>query len=104
RSNADAPPELAPGDLESPLAQALVWLHRNMVMDVSERATALSSGGVGATEGDEQGDDDFWERLAREQLAHDSRAMTYSRIWTSGAASAEPLIELLEILRGRTPS
>ena len=39
------PPELASGDLGTPLAEALLWLHRNLVMDVSERITTGGPGG-----------------------------------------------------------
>ena len=82
--DAGRPPELASGDLDTPLAEALLWLHRNLVMDVSERVTTGGSGGGGAAEGDDDTDDDFWGRLEREQLARDPRASTYDRIWRRG--------------------
>ena len=105
RSTASRPPELASGDVSSPLAQALLWLHRNLVMDVSERATATPTGWVAASEAGEQADDDLWERLEREQLARDPRAGMYRRIWARGTPGAiEPIIELLETLRARVPA
>lgn len=100
------PAELTGGDLNTPLGRALTWLHRNLVMDVSERATATSgSGGVAAGEADGQGDDDLWERLEREQLSRDPRASIYSRILRRHAGGAtEPIIEFLEALRARIPA
>lgn len=61
-SATNRPSELSAGDLDSPLAQALVWLHRNLVMDVSERATPVPAGGV-TTEESTSADDDLWDRL-----------------------------------------
>jgi hypothetical protein len=99
------PAELAAGDLNTPLGRALTWLHRNLVMDVNERATASTgSGGVAAGEAEGQGDDDLWARLEREQLARDPRAGIYSRIMARHADGAmEPIIEFLEALRARVP-
>ena len=100
----DRPPELTSGDLDTPLGQALDWLHRNLVMDVSERVTAASTGGVGAGEVGDQADDDLWERLEQYQLARDPRASTYGRMWRHNTVGgSEPIIELLEALRYRIP-
>jgi hypothetical protein len=105
RTGTDRPPELAPGDLDTPLAQALVWLHRNLVMDVSERDATHQTGGVEAGEAGNQADDDLWDRLAREQLARDPRASTYARMWKAHSlGGTEPIIELLEALRARVPA
>jgi hypothetical protein len=105
RPGTDRPPELAPGDLDTPLAQALLWLHRNLVMDVSERDTTAGHGGVGTGEAGNQTDDDLWDRLEREQLARDPRASTYERMWRFHTlGGTEPIIELLEALRVRVPA
>ena len=105
RPGADRPLELAAGDLDTPLAQALLWLHRNLVMDVSERAAPAGTGGVGTCEADDQADDDLWDRLEREQLARDPRAGTYERMWRLHTiGGTEPIIELLEALRDRIPA
>jgi hypothetical protein len=105
-SHDNRPTELTEGDLDTPLGQALTWLHRRLVMDVSERATAASgNGGITAAEAGSQGDDDLWKRLEREQLARDPRASIYSRILRRQAdGGLEPIIEFLEALRARTPS
>lgn len=99
------PAELSAGDLNTPLGEALTWLHRNLVMDVSERATASSGGGgIAPGESEDQGDDKLWERLEREQLARDPRAGIYTRIMTRhGDGAMEPIIEFLEALRARVP-
>jgi hypothetical protein len=104
--SADRPPELVAGDLGTPLAQALLWLHRHLVMDVSERApSTIGTGGVGAGEASDQADDDLWDRLEREQLARDPRVSTYDRMWRRNALGrTEPIIELLEVLRARPPA
>jgi hypothetical protein len=105
RPGNDHPPELTTGDLETPLGQALQWLHRNLVMDVSERAVGTESGGVGANEADDQADDDLWSRLEREQLARDPRSGIYERIWRHHQqGDAEPILELLDALRDRIPA
>lgn len=104
QSDAGRPPELGVGDTESPLGQALVWLNRNLVMDVSERATSAAAGASDREAGGD-GDDDLWDRLEREQLAHDPRRETYGRIWRGrDLGGAEPIIELLEQLGSRAPS
>jgi hypothetical protein len=105
RPAADRPPELAATDLDSPLGQALVWLHRNLVMDVSERDTPAGTSGVTAAEADDDTDDNLWDRLEREQLARDPRASTYARIWRRGGLpGTEPIIEFLDALRARVPA
>ena len=40
RSTDDRPPELLSGDLDTPLGNVLIWLHRNLVMDVSRTGLA----------------------------------------------------------------
>ena len=105
RPAADRPPELTAGDLDTPLGMALVWLHRNLVMDVSERDAAAGAGGVTAAEADDRTDDDLWNRLEREQLARDPRASTYERMWRRGRLDGtEPIIEFLDALRARVPA
>lgn len=105
RRETGRPPEFADTDLESPLAKGLGWLHRNFVMDVTERLTAPPTGGVAPEEAEEQADEDLWERLEREQLAHDPRATTYGRMWSRASLDAtDPVVELLEVLRARAPA
>ena len=105
RPGADRPIELVAGDLDTPLGQALIWLHRNLVMDVSERVAASGTEGTDSRETGGHQDDDLWSRLEREQLARDPRADTYERMWRRHAlGGAEPIIELLEALRGRLPA
>lgn len=99
------PTELTGADLETPLGQALLYLHRNLVMDVSEIRSATAGGtGVDANEGDSAEADDLWERLERETLGRDTRAGTYGRMLARrGRADAlvDPLVELLDVMRDR---
>ena len=105
RPGGDRPAELEAGDLETPLGHALVWLHRNLVMDVSERPSASAEVGVASNEAANQDDDRLWERLEREQLARDPRAGTYERIWKLHApGSTDPILELLDALGARIPA
>ncbi len=104
RPSVDLPDGLVTGDLDSPLGTMLAWLHRNLVMEVSDRPTSTSVGGVTADEETEQGNDDLWVRLEREQLGRDPRASRYGRIWRDSLDASEPIIELLDALRARTPS
>lgn len=105
-TDSERPVELAAGDLETPLTQTLPFLHRNMVMDVSERVPTGGSGGSGeGLETAEHDDDELWDRLEHEQLARDPRALTYRRILdTSGQPLLDPVVELLETLRDYAPS
>ncbi|TFV91151.1 hypothetical protein [Blastococcus sp. CT_GayMR16] len=102
------PAELTTTDLDTPLGQALLFLHRNVVMDVSERAGAGGAGDVSRDEAaGNDGDDDLWNRLEREKLGRDPRAGTYARLLgqrlCGGDGVAEPLIELLEAMLARAP-
>lgn len=104
RSSEDRPPELLSGDLDTPVGKALLWLHRNLVMDVTERASpGAGSGGVGSNESDSAADDALWERLEHEKLGRDPRANTYGRLLgrSTGLGASEPILELLEAMRDR---
>ncbi|MFG2076088.1 hypothetical protein [Nonomuraea maritima] len=100
RPGNDLPDGLTTGDLDNPLGQVLAWLHHNLVMEVSDKATPASAGGLAADEGS----DDLWVRLEREQLGRDPRASRYGRMWSDTFDGSEPIIELLNALRARTPS
>ena len=107
RSTDDRPPELLSGDLDTPLGNVLIWLHRNLVMDVTERASpGAGSGGVGSGESDSAADDKLWNRLEHEKLGRDPRAHTYGRLLgrPTGLGASEPILELLETMRDRAPS
>ncbi|QEV16205.1 hypothetical protein [Streptomyces alboniger] len=105
RSGGDIPPELHGAELDTPLGRALVRLHRNLAMDVSELATTTSTAAEARGEHSEQTDDDLWERLEREQFACDPRASIYNRVWRRHTlGGAEPLIELIDALRASTPA
>jgi hypothetical protein len=104
RASGDRPPELLSGDLDTPVGKALLWLHRNLVMDVTERASpGAGSGGVGSNESDSAADDALWERLEHEKLGRDPRANTYERLLrrSTGLGASEPILELLEAMRDR---
>jgi hypothetical protein len=107
RTGGDQPSELVSADLDTAVGKALVYLHRNLIMDVTEAAPGgAGSGGVGADDSDSVTDDDLWERLEREQLGRDPRANTYGRLLgrPTGLGVSEPIIELLEAMRDRAPS
>lgn len=102
------PVELTGAELDTPLGRALVYLHRNLVMDASEIPTVSSGGrGLGGDE-DLSGDtDDLWERLERETLGRDPRAGTYGRLLAARARTdllSDPLVELLDAMRDRAPT
>jgi hypothetical protein len=104
RPGASQPPELGSGDLDTPLGQALLWLHRNFAMDISERAAPTGAGATSGSSTSDDTDDDLWSRLEREQLARDPRADTYQRMWKRGTpAGTEPIIDFLEALGARIP-
>lgn len=101
RPSADRPSELAESDLDSPLGRALVRLDRAFLLDVNE---AVGGSGRGpADDGETEQDEDFWDRLEREQIARDSRAAAYWQTDEYYWLDSDPLIELLEALRHRAP-
>ena len=107
RSTAERPPELLSGDLDTPVGKALVYLHRNLVMDVTELASpGAGGGGLSSSESDSAADDELWERLEHEKLGRDPRANTYGRLLgrPHGLGASEPILELLEAMRDRVPS
>jgi hypothetical protein len=105
RPDRGIPAEFNAGDTSTPLGKAIAWLHRNMVMDVSESTSGSSTGGIENADGEAPEDDDLWERLEKEELGRDPRAGIYSRLWRSGSPNAdEPLIELLEAFGARAPT
>lgn len=101
------PEELAGADLETPLGRALLFLHRNLVMDATEIPTATAGGtGVDSGEPATSDADDLWERLERETLGRDPRAGTYGRLLGRRGftdALADPLVEVLDAMRDRSP-
>jgi hypothetical protein len=100
------PAELTTPDAQSPLGEALLWLHRHMFMDVTEHAPpGGGAGGNGAPESPD--DDDLWTRLERERLGRDPRAGIYSHLFGDRNVPADvtdPLVELLEAMRNRAPA
>lgn len=96
----DLPPELAGVDASGPLVDVLAFLHRELVMDVSERADTIVRGTGGGAAGSDSEDDEFWSRLEREHLASDPRAGRY-RQPTSG--SRDVLLQVVEMLRAALP-
>jgi hypothetical protein len=105
REGTERPPELMAGDLDTPVGRALQWVHRNLLMDVTERTAAGGSGATGAAEREADADNDLWDRLEREHLGRDPRAGTYQRLWRrqSALGTDEPILELLEAMRDRIP-
>ncbi len=102
------PAELTGADLDTPLARALLYLHRNLVMDTTEIPTATAGGsGVDSDEAASSEADELWERLERENLGRDPRAGTYGRLLAARSPAdvlTDPLVELLDAMRDRAPT
>ncbi|WP_182113845.1 MULTISPECIES: hypothetical protein [unclassified Actinotalea] len=102
------PVELTGAELDTPLGRALLYLHRNLVMDAAEIPTATAGGS--SVVGDEVASsdtDNLWDRLERETLGRDPRAGTYGRLVAARARTdtlTDPLVELLDAMRERTPA
>ena len=103
-ATSNRPPEMTEGDLDTPLGRGIAFLHRHLVMDVTERAGATASGGVAPDEESQQADDELWERLEREQLAQDPRAGAYTHALRRDLGADDPLIDLLAALGARVPT
>jgi hypothetical protein len=102
------PAELTTADLDSPLGRALLLMHCDMVMDITERAPTAGAGEIGQNEATAgESDDDLWGRLERETLERDPRAASYARLLAQTASGTtgltEPIVELLDAMRHRVP-
>jgi hypothetical protein len=106
RAVSSHPPELSAADLDSPLGQALQWMHENMVMDVAEQATPTRS--LDNTEDAEstEEEDSLWTRLEQERLGRDPRRHIYPRMFGSATSHIDGsrLAELLDAMRHRAPA
>lgn len=102
------PAELTPADLDTPLGRALLLMHREMVMDVSERAPMAGAGELNESEAAaEEGDDNLWQRLERESLGRDPRVAGYARLLSHSTGPLtldEAIVELLDVMRDRVPT
>lgn len=102
------PSELSAGDLDTPLGRILQHIHETFVMDASEiAAPAGSTSGVDGHEAAEgPGDDNLWARLEQETLGRDPRAGAYARVGARDpvAGLADPLVELLDMMRDQAPA
>jgi hypothetical protein len=106
RPGSSRPAELTAPDTESPLGEALLWIHHNMVMDVTEQAPPGGDAGGDGRPGSPD-DDDLWTRLEKERLGRDPRASIYPHLFgdRNGPTDVmDPLVELLEAMRNRAPA
>ena len=105
RSTSSRPSELTSADLDSSFGRALLWLHRNMVMDIADQSADASGGGSQRDESESAEDDDLWSRLERERLGRDPRGAVYRTFFGDRRAGevTDPLAELLDSMRNRVP-
>lgn len=107
RAGADRPAELQAAHLDCPLGRALLWMHRNLVMDVDDGCPSASQR-AGRPAGDGAGEA---ECLEREHLGCDPRTATYGPLLARTARSRpagldgeegcpEPVVELIRSMRG----
>src|SRR5207249_10467817 len=75
RSGLDRPVELQAAHLDCPLGRALLWMHRNLVMDVAEGSAAVGERLLG--EQDDASAGAVPEGIEQEHLGRDPRAATY---------------------------
>ena len=99
RSGLDRPVELQAAHLDCPLGRALLWMHRNLVMDVAERdapASGQDDDAAGAVP----------EGVEQEHLGRDPRAATYRPLLErrGEAGGPEPIAELVMAMRGQPPA
>jgi hypothetical protein len=104
RSGLDRPVELQAAHLDCPLGRALLWIHRNLVMDVAEGGAPAGDCLLG--EGDDAAADGVPEGLEPEHLRRDPRAATYGPLLERRAAASgtEPIAELIMSMRGLDPA
>ena len=77
--DASRPTEFDPGDMDSPVGWLLGWLHGECVFDVDEAAPPRGSESADEEEVGASADDDFWDRLQRDELRGDPRLARYTR-------------------------
>lgn len=100
RSSPDRPAELQAAHLDCPLGRALLWMHRNLVMDVDDGCPSVSSrGGRRVADAPDEA-----ERLEQD-LGRDPRVATYGPLLArrsagSGEGGPEPIVDLIRSMRG----
>lgn len=103
KSDSDRPDELDVSDLENPLAQILLRLHRSFVFDIDDLDALRQSQVSGDTEGEDTEDGAFWERLAKEELQADPRTAAYRRRTRDESFPDDDVVILLRMMLERTP-
>ena len=99
----DRPRELDAGDLENPVAQILARLHNDFIFDIDELDSIKQAERATGDDAADVESGDFWERLAREELALDPRANAYRRLGDRAPFEGEELLLLLRMMLDRTP-
>lgn len=101
-SGVDKPRDLDVVDLNHPLGRLLLELHRSALFDVDDTLAArhvqqrVAAG--------EEVDEEFWDRLMREELAADPRAHAYRSHARGEPGFVDDLAWLLEEMLHRAPS
>lgn len=97
------PTEFERGDMDSPVGWLLGWLHGECVFDVDEAVPRRGSESADEEEVGTGADDDFWDRLQRDELRGDPRLARYSRAGAGPAPLDDEVFLFLEMMLDQAP-
>ena len=101
--DASKPAEFDQGDMDSPVGWLLGWLHGECVFDVDEAVPRRGSESADEAEVGTSTDDDFWDRLQRDELRRDPRLARYSREGSRPAPLSDEVFLFIEMMLQRAP-
>ena len=90
-------------DMDSPVGWLLGWLHGECVFDVDEAVPRQGSESADEEEVGTSADDDFWDRLQRDDLRGDPRLARYTRGGTGPAPLEDEVFLFLEMMLHQAP-
>ena len=103
RRDTSRPAEFERRDMDSPVGWLLGWLHGECVFDVDEAVSPRGSESADEEEVETSADDEFWDRLQRDELRGDPRLARYTRVGTGPAPLDDEVFLLLEMMLHQAP-
>ena len=97
------PTEFERDDMGSPVGWLLGWLHGECVFDIDEAVPRRGSETADEEEVGTSADDDFWDRLQRDELRGDPRLARYAMGATGPASLGDEVFLFLEMMLQQAP-
>lgn len=100
----DKPRELDTTDLGTPIGAMLQHLHRSCIFDIDETAVVRNAQRALDSNGGEEADPAFWDRLIQEELSFDRRTTAYQQFAIGLLVHEDEILLLLREMLDRTPA